>query len=103
MENGRAPVFVLGSGITSVGVLRSLGRAGIKSYCVGGSRDPLVRHSRWYRAAPDTDGEQPQPQDLSRYLERVRIPNAVLIPCADDWVKAVAELPDAIRTRFPAD
>jgi hypothetical protein len=42
------------------------------------------------------------PAELANYLSQLPLPRAVLIPCSDDWTKAVAELPETLRERFPA-
>lgn len=100
MESGDVPVLVLGSSLTAVGVVRSLGRTGLLVYSLS---DPnvLVTKSRWYRPAPQTARHVP-PEGLAVYLESLSIPRAVLIPSSDDWAKATCELPAALRNRFPA-
>jgi hypothetical protein len=45
---GRPPVIVLGSGITALGVIRILTRAGLQPFSTETS-DPLVTRSRWHR------------------------------------------------------
>src|SRR5579862_7306414 len=100
IENSRIPAFVLGSSITAVGVIRSLGRAGVSSYSICGANEHLVSASRWYRPAPNTAHVVPGPEELPAYLATLQVPKAVLIPCSDDWVRAVAELPEALKKRF---
>ena len=95
------PALVLGSGLTGVGVLRSLCRAGIPAYSICGPGE-LPARSRWYRPAPQTGGRDIQPPDLAAYLAQVRLRKAVLFPCSDDWTKAVAGLTDELKLRFPA-
>lgn len=96
---GRVPAIVLGSGVTALGVIRSLGRRGVGTYGSDPS-DPLLRASRWFRAPPG----QPLRSDdrLDRWLRGSSIPTAVLIPCSDDWVSQVAELPSDLAARFVA-
>jgi len=93
------PVLVLGGGITGLGVLRILARAGIPSYLAAGP-DDLAFQSRHARAAPGSslDGAR---RDLRRWLADSPLPRAVLIPCSDHWVSAVSRLPADIETRFP--
>src|SRR6185369_13658321 len=58
--------------------------------------------SRWYRPLPELAGVNPQPRDLPKLLDSLSIPKAVLMPCADDWAEAVAQLPERLKSRFPA-
>lgn len=91
------PALVLGSGITALGVTRVLGAAGISVYVATGP-DRLVRHSRWFHPAP---GGAYAGHGLAEYLDGLRIPRAVLIPCSDHAVLDVALLGDALTDRFP--
>jgi len=45
--------------------------------------------------------ENPCPNRLAEILKELPLERAVLMPCADDWVKAVAELPAELARRFP--
>ena len=47
----RPPVLVLGSGLTVLGAIRLLGRAGFAPLVVS-DRPGIAKKSRWYRAAP---------------------------------------------------
>src|SRR6266446_5482267 len=85
-EEGDLPALVLGSGITALGVIRSLGSAEIPLYSLC-PRNDLVTQSRWYRPAPHTLRRVPSPDELPEYLATLSIPKAVLIPCTDDWTK----------------
>jgi D-aspartate ligase len=98
--SGEVPVFVLGSSLTAVGVVRSLGRTGLPVYSLCNPHE-LVTKSRWYRPAPQT-GRPVPPEELAAYLESLSIQKAVLIPSSDDWARAAAELPESLRGRFPA-
>jgi D-aspartate ligase len=100
-ESNVLPALVLGSGITALGVIRSLGRGDIPRLSVCPDRDVLLK-SRWYRPAPRLHGRVPEPADLAAYLANLTIPAAVLIPCSDEWALAVAELPAELKERFPA-
>ncbi len=94
-----APVIVLGGGVTVAAVLTLLARAGIPSYAVCPPSD-FVRRSRWYRKLPSVSN--PTPENLSELLKKVTIERAVLMPCSDDWLTAVAALPSSLVERFPS-
>ncbi len=57
-----------------------------------------MRWSRWYRAAPP----RAEGVSLAEYLSALPIPRALLVPCSDNWVTAIAELEPGLRDRFPA-
>jgi predicted ATP-grasp superfamily ATP-dependent carboligase len=92
------PAIAFGSGVTLAAVLNVLHRAGIPSYAVCPEAD-FVRQSRWYRALPAVI-ERPQPADLVTLLEALPLEAAVLLPCSDDWLRAVADLPSHLVRRF---
>jgi predicted ATP-grasp superfamily ATP-dependent carboligase len=94
---GGPPALVLGSDITGLGVLRSLGRAGIPTLCVTGARD-LVHGSRWFRPAPVRREGEP----LTDYLSRIPLAEAVLIPCSDQTAIESARLGSDLAARFPS-
>jgi len=94
------PVLAVGSGVTLLAVLNVLREAGIPAYALGPGSD-FVRHSRWYRALP-VGLSNPQPADLPELLEKLAIEEAVLFPCSDDWLRAVAHLPASLSRRFPS-
>jgi len=93
------PIVALGSGITLAAVLNILRKGGIVTYAVCPEND-FVRGSRWFRPLPD--GIKPYPDDLSTALTALPFPNAVLLPCSDDWLRAVVNLPPDLAKRFPA-
>ncbi len=93
------PVIVLGGGVTVAAVLALLARAGIPSYAVCPQSD-FVRRSRWYRKLPTAS--TPSPDNLAELLEKLTIERAVLMPCSDDWLTAVAALPSSLTERFPS-
>src|SRR5690606_22571303 len=95
----RPPVLVLGRGLTTLGVVRALGRAGIPRYVVSAHPGP-VRASRWHRRPPFRDYLY-TPEDLAEYLHRSPIERGVLIPTSDADALAVARLPADLRERFP--
>ena len=95
-----APVLVFGEGLTHLGVIRSLGRSGIQTYSIANPADFLV-YSRWYHALPQASEAKPDPERLAKFLEGLPFERAVLMPCSDDWVLAVAGLPACLAKRFP--
>lgn len=94
------PAIVLGTGMTPLGVLRILRRAGIPSY-LAQPGDSLLRRSRWYRPLPDRDLLR-EDEPVESWLERLPFERAVLMPCSDRWITRIAELPPQFRNRFPA-
>lgn len=95
------PVLVLGTYITVLGSIRSLGRCGIPSYCVT-DMDRYITRSRYYHPPPREYELITDPVHLPPYLENFPVPRAVLLPCADNWVQAVSRLDRTILERFPA-
>ena len=101
MNHSNPPVLILGSGLTALGVLRSLGPLGLPTYSVCESGD-LVTKSRWYRPAPKFQNRIPGPSELTVYLETLPFQKIVLIPCSDHWTRAIAKLPSSLRDRYAA-
>ena len=96
---GRQGVLALGSGVTLLGVIRALSQVNADVFALPDTQG-APRRSRWFRRAPPylsglTLGMLPSA------LERLPSP-MVLMPCSDAWVKAVAALPDATLSRYPA-
>ncbi|MDJ0701605.1 MAG: hypothetical protein QNJ07_17295, partial [Woeseiaceae bacterium] len=56
--------------------------------------------SKWYEAIPASWGRDVQPADLNAWLAELPIGDAVLMPCSDEWVSAVARLPLSTMPRF---
>lgn len=94
-SNGPPPV-VLGDGITALGVLRSLGKAGLSPYLASRTGD-YTRRSRWVRGRLLSIPESPDPDSLVAHLEQLPLERAVLVPCGDIWCQAVAALPTELR------
>ncbi len=94
------PVIAFGSGITLQAVLNILHDARIPSFAVCPESD-FVRRSRWFRSLPGAHGGA-RVEDLRPLLEELSIPEAMLLPCSDDWLRAVASLPEKLATRFPS-
>ena len=95
---GTEPAVVLGGGLTALGTARSLAAAGISAYLVSASLG-VARHTRF---AKRTGFVLQDEAPLAEYLARLPLERAVLFPCTDDWVRAVAELDPATALRFPA-
>lgn len=94
------PALVVGSGITALGVVRTLGRAGIPAFLA--NRTPDGNHlSRWHREAPGWAWGEPWP-DLEAYLASGALERAVLIPCSDHSALEVTRLAPEISRRFPS-
>ena len=95
----RTKVLALGSGITLLGVLRTLSE--VKADVIAlPDIDRVTRRSRWYRAGPrELSGMKAEM--LAQCLESLPVPT-VLMPCSDLWVRTVAALPAEVRTRYPA-
>jgi D-aspartate ligase len=94
------PAIVVGSGLSALGALRLLGRAGIPAYAFG--RPQCEAYSRWYRPAPAMSLDQALPEHLADYLASSPLERAVLIPASDAAVDAIVELPPALVQRFTA-
>ena len=95
------PVLVLGARITALGVVRTLGRARIPNYFVGRESD-FTKWSHWHHPLPEELPGPPEPGGLHEWLRLISLERAVLLPCADNWVLEVANLPPELRNRFPA-
>lgn len=92
------PVLALGGGITLAAVLNILHRNGLPYYALCPPGD-FARHSRWYRPLP-TPLAAPGPADLEPLLDMLELDTAFLLPCSDDWLRAVAQLPARFMGRF---
>lgn len=99
-ERSVVPVVVLGTGLTALGVQRSLGAVGIKTLLVDDTMG-MARRSRWARNSVLEHAESPDPKPLEAFLRRLPIERAVLIACSDNWATAVSSLPDALTEQFP--
>lgn len=103
-EGSDVPVLALGAGITLLGVLRALGRRGLRVYTLA-DEPTVVRHSRWYLEAPraglDTL-EGVARGRLAEYLETCGLDGAVLIACSDEWSREVAGLEPPLAERYLA-
>ena len=96
-QAGDVPAIVLGSGITTLGVIRGLGRMGIRTYCA--SRElSFVAASRWCTRTPILLERY---ADLPPFLEQLPYERAVVFACSDDWVMAMSDLDGHLALRFP--
>ena len=95
------PVVVLGSGVTALGLCRTLSKAGIANYLVNADGD-FANRSRWVQPLEISVTESADPDLLVGLLERLEFDRAVLMPCSDRWSNAVAGLPAEWSERFPA-
>lgn len=99
-DSSLAPVIALGGGgMTLTAVLRLLHQARIPAHVV--CPEPgFSRYSRWYR--PLVSRVAATPDNLPAMLAGLPLEKAVLMPCADDWLTAVAALPRELAGRFPS-
>ena len=95
----RPRVLALGSGVTLLGVLRTLSE-GNCDVVAQPDVDGVTRRSRWYHAGPRALSGM-RPEMLAQSLESLPVPT-VLMPCSDLWARTVAALPAEVRTRYPA-
>jgi len=97
----RPPVLVFGSGLTVLGAIRLLGRAGFTPLVVD-AHPGLAERSRWFRLAPPSHATARAETDLPAWLDGLPLERAVLFPCGDDWALRVAQCADDVRARFPS-
>ena len=96
----KLPPVVLGGGITGLGVVRSLGKAGLYPHLVCEPGDFAAR-SRWVRGRTLELEDTLDIASLVRELTASRLESAVLIPCTDPWCHGVVELPESASQRYP--
>jgi D-aspartate ligase len=97
---GEWPALVIGSGLSALGAIRLLGKAGIPTYCFGVPQ--VESSSRWYRPAPGIDMAAARPERLAAYLAECPFERAALLPASDAAVRAIGGLPANLARRFPA-
>jgi D-aspartate ligase len=93
------PVIVLGTGLTALGVQRSLAEVGIRTFLVDDTRG-MARRSRWAHKHVIEHPESSDPEPLQALLQDLPVEQAVLMACSDKWSKAVSALPKATREQF---
>jgi predicted ATP-grasp superfamily ATP-dependent carboligase len=96
----QVPVLILGHTVTALGVLRSLGRAGVPTRYLCRKGD-FARWSRWARPLPVTLPETCSVEELGAFLQGLPFDRLVLMPCSDWWAHKVAQLDPALSERFP--
>lgn len=95
------PALILGHDIAPLGVLRALAAHRVDCLVVEETTD-VISHSRWYRSPQRTLAETDDGEALTAYLRSLEIDRAVLLPCSDRWVLAVAGMSDDLERRFPS-
>lgn len=95
------PALVLGTGLTALGVIRSLARAGIESIALSDAPDFEAR-SRFYRPHTRLLGPWASAGELGDLLEQTGLGGGVLIPCSDHWAVEITRLPSPVSDRFRA-
>lgn len=93
------PALLFGAGLTVLGTMRSLGRAGIPALCAH-QQPPFVEASRWCRY-PDSGPLPLAPEECVPRLEASPLAHAVAIPCSDHWCHEIAGWSAERRQRFP--
>ncbi len=86
--------------MTLLAVLNVLRTARIPAYALGAHSD-FVRYSRLYRPVPISLSIA-HAAELPELLEALPLEEAILLPCSDDWLSAVANLPEPLSRRFPS-
>ncbi len=80
--------MILGGDATAIPVGRSLGRAGVQVYAVGGPNDP-IRHSRYCTKYADLGGGSDMQERWLEWLDSGPR-GAVILPCCDDGLELIA-------------
>jgi predicted ATP-grasp superfamily ATP-dependent carboligase len=93
------PALVFGAGLTVLGTIRSLGRAGVPVLCAH-KQPPWVEASRWCRY-PEFGTLPIAPDECVPALEASPLRHAVAIPCSDHWCHEIAGWSEERRRRFP--
>jgi predicted ATP-grasp superfamily ATP-dependent carboligase len=93
------PAVILGSHLSALAVLRALGARGIPTHLLARRGDVAAR-SRF--ATPLAPVEAEDVGTLQTALDRSDLDTAVLFPCSDDWLEAVAALPSPVAEAYPA-
>lgn len=94
------PALVFGTGITTLGVMRSLSSRGVK--CYGLSRGlQFVATSRHCKSLAGIRLGHLESDALVSTLTSLPVERAVLIACGDQWNMALANLPEELNGRFP--
>ena len=93
-------MLVFGSGLTALGTIRLLARAGLNPFVVSDTPG-IAGKSRFYRAAPRSASKETAVQNLPAWLDGLPLDRAILIPCSDPWALRVVGCAADVRARFP--
>ena len=94
------PAVVLGSGVTAVGVIRSVRERRVDTFLA--AREGIATRSRGISLVPDVVAAKTSPALLPELLVESGIGTGVLVPCDDDWVRAIIDSWDDLHGSFPA-
>jgi D-aspartate ligase len=97
----KIPAIVLGSSITTLGVLRSLGELRIPSIYLSNENN-FISYSKWCKSKVQTSKNLSDGNSLTKILENLPVERAVLFPCSDPILMNVAGLSSSIKARFPS-
>jgi len=101
LSEGKIPAVVIGSDITALGVIRSLSRVGIPTFIISHKND-FVRYSRWAKPIRPLVKSFPTTDELADILNQLQYERAVLFPCSDPSLLAVADLSPELKELFPS-
>jgi D-aspartate ligase len=93
-------VLVLGSGLTALGTIRLLARAGLNAFVVSDTPG-VAGKSRFYRPAPRSASKEAAVDNLAGWLDGLPLERAILIPCSDTWALRVVGCAGNVGARFP--
>ncbi len=100
-KNSPVPAVVLGSSITTLGVLRSLGELNIPSIYLTNDGS-FIPYSKWCKSKVLTSENLSDKNSLNKILNNLPVERAVLFPCSDPILMNVANLNSDMKDRFPA-
>ncbi len=100
MEGHSIPAIVLGSGVTALGVLRSLGREKIPVFHIPISTNDFALFSRWSHRIADDTLPYTNLEELEAFLLNLNIHQGVLFPCFDSMVMDLARLKPNISSKY---
>lgn len=83
------PAILLGGGVTALSAARNLAAAGVEVHALGHRVDP-VQHSRACASFTDVGSGQGVQDRCLAWLEELRHPGAVLLPCDDNSLNLIA-------------
>ena len=99
LKSPRLSCMVLGGGVTALGVIRSLSRAGI--HCnYSSTRSDIAAWSRLFKRKQNWPSQSLCSSSLADWLRSTGFEHGVLMPCSDPWVQSVAGLDPSLRVLF---